>query len=106
MNPIASAVFSLAFGFVFLFLIALPGLLLLLFAGLQWGLARRSWLLALPLPLITGLVFLLSFLTSYPRWSFLTRSCCLFLSAGAFAGTMLGCLFYLLERLIRQLREF
>ena len=28
MNPIASAVFSLAFGFVFLFLIALPGLLL------------------------------------------------------------------------------
>ena len=101
MNPIASTVFSLAFGFVFLFLIALPGLLLLLFAGFQW-----IRLLALPLPLITGMVFLLSFLTSYPCWSFLTRSCCLFLSAGAFAGTMLGCLFYLLERLIRQLWEF
>lgn len=106
MNPIASTVFSLAFGFVFLFLIALPGLLLLLFAGFQWILARRSWLLALPLPLITGMVFLLSFLTSYPCWSYLARSCCLFLSAGAFAGTMLGYLLYLLERLICQLREF
>ena len=41
MNPIASTVFSLAFGFVFLFLIALPGLLLLLFATRTMVFSKR-----------------------------------------------------------------
>lgn len=107
MNQLYYAVFSFAFWLLFLLIIVLPMGLALLFGGAQWALVRRGGLSGVPLPILTGSLFLYVLYTRSPsvlNW-FQLENCLLFWSAGAFAGTMLGWLIHLLGSLIRQLRE-